>query len=298
MFGKNRNKKVGLCVMVVTAGLVLAIVWVILATPGTAWAEKGGKGKTGKVGGDVSGVIFSKVTFDYRGSDGVTSDGLGDYVDGVDRTEMRIGRNFDIRMDFNTHKKKDSLRTLRFPGGFPVPVLPPVEDPPGTPNPCWPTFDGLTTPDSGATGPTIPVGGLAQDAELVFHHQDHDDTPVGCCRGVGARLTVKDDNGETWFVWFARLYGLDCRDYMIVKRLPNLDLDGVDGPDNPGISQWKFSTSTTGRAYVYRDNNPPHAPTEFWGVVTLPMSGIIESLTDETEPTGSCDDFEDSVDCL
>lgn len=151
-----------------------------------------------------------------------------------------------------------------------------------------------TTPGEGAIGPTIELA--AQDAELLIKHEDHDDTPVGCCRGVGARLKVKDDNGETWFVWFGVLYGLECRDYMIVERLPNLDLDGDGQPDNPGISQWKFSTA--GRGYVYRDNNPPHASTEFWGVVTLPMSGIIESLTDETEPAGSCDDFEDSVDCL
>lgn len=40
MFGKNRNKKVGLCVMVVTACLVLATLWAVLATPETALAVK------------------------------------------------------------------------------------------------------------------------------------------------------------------------------------------------------------------------------------------------------------------
>ena len=40
MFGKNRNKKVGLCVMVVTASLVLAGLWAVLATPETALANK------------------------------------------------------------------------------------------------------------------------------------------------------------------------------------------------------------------------------------------------------------------
>jgi hypothetical protein len=40
MFGKNRNKKVGLCVMVVTASLVLAGLWAVLATPETALAHK------------------------------------------------------------------------------------------------------------------------------------------------------------------------------------------------------------------------------------------------------------------
>jgi hypothetical protein len=40
MFGKNRNKKVGICVMVVTASLVLAALWAVLATPETALAKK------------------------------------------------------------------------------------------------------------------------------------------------------------------------------------------------------------------------------------------------------------------
>lgn len=40
MFGKNRNKKVGLCVMVVTACLVLTALWAVLATPETALAGK------------------------------------------------------------------------------------------------------------------------------------------------------------------------------------------------------------------------------------------------------------------
>ncbi len=47
MFGKNRKKTVGICVMVVTASLVLATLWAVLATPETALAKKpdGGGGK-------------------------------------------------------------------------------------------------------------------------------------------------------------------------------------------------------------------------------------------------------------
>jgi len=40
MLCKNRNKKVGLCVMVVTASLILAAIWVALAAPETALAAK------------------------------------------------------------------------------------------------------------------------------------------------------------------------------------------------------------------------------------------------------------------
>ncbi len=58
MFGKNRNKKVGLCVMVVTASLVLAALWAVLATPETALAHHrpghgGGKGGGGNKGESV-----------------------------------------------------------------------------------------------------------------------------------------------------------------------------------------------------------------------------------------------------
>ncbi len=40
MFGKNRKKKVGLCVMVVTSCFILAGLWAVLATPETALAKK------------------------------------------------------------------------------------------------------------------------------------------------------------------------------------------------------------------------------------------------------------------
>ena len=39
MFGKNRKKKVGLCVMVVTSCFILAALWAVLATPETALAK-------------------------------------------------------------------------------------------------------------------------------------------------------------------------------------------------------------------------------------------------------------------
>jgi hypothetical protein len=125
----------------------------------------------------------------------------------------------------------------------------------------------------------------------VINGEDHDDTPVGCCREVSARLTIKDDRDETWIIRFGNNISAGgslfapCGDNVIVKRLPNVS----------GKSQWEFSTE--GLGYVYRDNNPPHTATEFWGSVSLPFSGIIESLTDELEPEGDCSDFSDCVDC-
>jgi len=70
MFGKN--KKVGLCVMVVTASLVLAALWAVLTTPETALAEPGkGKGGGGGGGGDQPCVTFDDLARDdVRSDDG------------------------------------------------------------------------------------------------------------------------------------------------------------------------------------------------------------------------------------
>lgn len=286
MLWKNRNRKVGLCMMGVTA-MVMAVLWTVLTTPETTMA---GKGNGGRVGGDVSGWIFSKVTFDSGGA--VESDGNGEYIDGVDRTEMRIGRNFNIIMDFNTHNKKESIRKLKFTIGPLTEVFP---------GPCYPSLSDnrvITERTPGIAEPTI--ADLADDAKLEIYGQDHDDSMLNCKRYVNARFTIKDDNGQNWYIYFGRRqwangsYYSPCGSCVIVTRLHNLDSDdpGVE-PDYPGIAQWKFSTEDDGNGnsigYVYRDNNPPHAPTEFWGTINLPFSGIIESLTDEPKGTECLD---------
>ena len=73
--------------------LVLAVILISLSN--VASAAKGGNGKgkgngggnDGDVGGDVSGWIYCRVTFNDSGP--VQSDGLGEYLDGVDRAESR-----------------------------------------------------------------------------------------------------------------------------------------------------------------------------------------------------------------
>jgi hypothetical protein len=62
MFGKNRKKKVGICVMVVTASLVLAGIWAVLATPETALAHKTDPKHHGKDKDDGGGEGFAEVT--------------------------------------------------------------------------------------------------------------------------------------------------------------------------------------------------------------------------------------------
>ena len=73
MFGKNKKKKVGLCLMVVTACLVLAGLWAVLATPETALAKKPtdpGGGGGGKGGAAPNCVIFDGGDDSVRSDDG------------------------------------------------------------------------------------------------------------------------------------------------------------------------------------------------------------------------------------
>lgn len=295
----NKKKSLQMCLMVVATCIVLAGVCAVLGTNGTVWAAPpDGKGK-GNVGGDVSGAIFCKVTFDdvqFSGANALIGDDDPDYgdtyVDGVDRAEIAIGRNRTIQMDFNSHSKKDSIRNLVLAAGFDV-----------SSTTCAPQpqeVDGLIVIDLDNPPSPLPYfdpanNGLIADAKLVIKGEDHDDTPIDCQRYVNAVLEVKDDNGETWFVYYgSRESGggstfARCGSCVVVKRLENVD------NQDPGISRWEFSTE--GHGYVYRDNNPPHNPTEFWGVVDLPFSGAIESLSNEPLPTATCDEFTDSTLC-
>ncbi len=83
MFGKNRKKKVGICVMVVTSCFILATLWAVLATPETALAVKPdkppGKDKDGGGDGTCCSLNFC-ITF--RENDAIGSDGLDEDDDG------------------------------------------------------------------------------------------------------------------------------------------------------------------------------------------------------------------------
>lgn len=111
MFGKNRNKKVGLCVMVVTASLVLAGLWAVLATPETALAKKPdkppGQDKPDKPGGGGGKYLYLDVFFDDDGLDRVKSDGLGTYSHGKDKVIALAYKRF--RLDTT---KKGGKRTV------------------------------------------------------------------------------------------------------------------------------------------------------------------------------------------
>ena len=95
MLWKNRNRRVGLCVTVVAGCLILAVVWAVLAMPETALAKK-------------PEVLHGSIRFEDRAGDKIKSDGGGDYVNGVDFTEIGLGTHFSVTVNL----KKNAGRTV------------------------------------------------------------------------------------------------------------------------------------------------------------------------------------------
>lgn len=307
MLRKNRNQKSVRSLRALIGCQILVLAVALMFISGVASAAKGGNGKGGgnggNVGGDVSGWIYVDALFDddnHREPDianGLVSDGQGAYSEDVDRVAAAVGRNRNIGIDLNTHKKKASIRKFKIQhaggAGFP-PLEVSCAD-----LVCFPTLGSgnpITCPPD-PLYPQLEADASVPDAKLQMLGEDHDDTPVGCTRHVNARLEFTDVNGETWWVfWGSRASAggsshAPCGSCVTVKRLPNLDAA------DPGISQWAFSTESPHVGYLYRDNNPPHGPSEFHGTVILPFSGLITSQTMEPQPTGLCDDFSDSLGC-
>ena len=106
MFGKNRNKKVGLCLMVVTASLVLAVLWAVLGVPGSAL----GAGKSGGKKGSGQGALHGCITLRDADGDRVLSDSIGNkYCDGEDSTILGLLEFFRFK---NKLKKNGAGRRL------------------------------------------------------------------------------------------------------------------------------------------------------------------------------------------
>ena len=180
MFGKNRNKKVGLCVMVVTASLALATVWAVLATSETALAHKNeadpdhshGKGSEGD--GD-----FKDIPVCIEGLDGgVKTDGKdgGNYCASERGVTAFVGRRRAIKLGF----KKNSNRTILLTLGGPI-------DP----------IDGDPTPTAGEE-PTLSGGKMVEPEFRVALLQNVSNMDVGAELLTTGRLTFLDNNGTVW----------------------------------------------------------------------------------------------------
>lgn len=286
---------------------VLMLAVALVAIPGTALAAKGGGkggGNGGNVGGDVSGWISIDVLVDDHHVHLGTANGLvsdvydqnGDpvpYQSNIDRVEAAVGRNRNINIGLNSHKSKPSVRKFRFQyvdalGGL-VAGFPPLDTScQDTVPDCQSEKPFFCAPEP--MSPVLAADGSAPNASLSIKGEDHDDSPVGCVRHVNAVLQVTDVDGMLWHVYFGSrpsgggTAGSPCASCVTVEHLPN-----IDGADT-GFSQWQVSTEWPHTAYLFRDDNPPHAPTEFHGTVTLPFSCTITSQTEEPvpDPAGEC----------
>lgn len=238
--------------------------------------QAAGKGNGGNVGGDVSGWIFSQVSLDDFPGAGIVSDTGAPYVDGQDLVEALVGRNFNIRLALNTKKGKRS-RSFQFPNGFTV--IPNGACAALLSTPCEPQLSDAPVVCSTTDGPDL-LNDRAVPAEFEILGQDHDDSPVGCVRHVNARLRLTDKNGQGWWVFFGSkapangVLQAPCSSCVTIERKNNV----------AGKAVWSFFNESPFVGYLYRDNQPPHFPSELVGIVSLPFSGTITSLTSEPEP--------------
>ena len=248
--------------------------------------NRGGGNNTGDVGGDGSGWIFCQLVLDDGIGNYLESDDLGPYLDGIDRSEIRVGRNRYMSFDLNTHNRKAAIRTFNLWGDLPV-----VVDVDGF------VYDGASIvnsglpcepqPDSGeitvaALDPDLAANqwNLLPDAAVEVFGEDHDDAAVGCIRHLGVRISFTDRSGEQWYLGYGGRNMTPCADCVLVTRLPNLDDDG--DPATPGLAQWHIATEGAGLAYLY--HRPPNQPLALHSIVQVPFSAVLSSLTQEEEP--------------
>lgn len=226
------------------------------------------------------------------------------YFHGEDGGLIDVGENFSIYLDPNDTGNTDPPRSFTFPEGISVEAglscseLPSACLPDlgttrikGTDQPAWQCGDG--------SEPVLPVGdpilrGRAKDAFLFINGDNHDDTPVGCARHVNARIILLDSNDKEWRIHFGGridrggFLGSPCGSCIVAERLPNTS-------DGRGV--WRFYTESPHWGYLYSESDNRKIR-NFYGIVSLPFSGIVVSLAPEPEPTAlACEDFEDATSC-
>ena len=228
MLWKNRNKKVGLCLMVVTSCFILAALWAVLATPETALAHKDeadpdhshGKGSEGD--GD-----FKDIPVCIEGlAGGVKTDG-GNYCASERGVTAFVGRRRSIVLRF----KKNSNRTILLTLGSSIGTID------GDPNPTVPGEE-----------PNLDESGKTVEPEFrVALLQNVSNMEVDSELQTTGRLTFLDEDGTVWGLFWG----------------PNdwaggFDLTNTNNAAPPVSitrnSDVKWSVTTTGdnRAYLWK----------------------------------------------
>lgn len=257
-----------------------------------AWnTEAANNGRTGASTKDYD--IYAQIWLDDTTTNpdessapsGVIDDGKGSYINDVDRVMARVGATRDIYLHLNTQTKRTAIRHLMLNGGFPEFVAPAF-----LPQNCNPSGLSPTGERPVFNSDEVRIGFLQ-----IFGNDIDDQPPgVGVVRHLDARWVFGDDAGRTWTVYFGAwpiftgsndstgfVYA-PCGSCMQVERL-------VTGSDK---SRWRFWTEGQGPnhlhvGYLYYYPGDPTAPQVFAGIVSLPISGTVESLTSEPTPLPS-----------
>ena len=220
MFDKNRNKTVGLCVMVVTASLILAGIWAVLATPETALAAQG----KGKGGGD-----FKDIPVCIEGLAGGVKTDAENYCASERGVTAFVGRRRAIALRF----KKNSNRTILLTLGS---LIATIDGDPQTPSGEEPTLSEEKTVE-----PELQVALL----------QNVSNMDVGSALQTTGRLTFLDENGTVWGLFWGP------NDWAGGFDLTNIHDDAppvlvTRKPDLGGLRQWSVTTPGDNRAYLWK----------------------------------------------
>lgn len=203
MLWRNRNKKVGLCAMVVMTSLVLVGIWAVLATPEAALAKKPGDG-----GGVLNGSATFRDAVDPL--DRVSSDGGGPYYDSANGrkgdTILDLGDAFfRLQVKKNLRKNEGRWFDLDFENlqvvdseGNPIPFDPEIFKPE---NPyVWSLHVQGTLQDWRAQELNVPV---LRDGDIYFGNNGNDEAHINYGAGSswdGDQLTVTRIGDDVWTI--------------------------------------------------------------------------------------------------
>ncbi|MHC4536238.1 MAG: hypothetical protein ACYS6K_19985 [Planctomycetota bacterium] len=196
MLWKNGNKRIGLCVVVVTCCLLLGAIWVVLATPETVLAAKPEPGENpggNVVKQDIPGVVT-------LGTGSITDDGAtpSEYSDSEAGTTCFIGRRRGIWVSLS----KNSPRSMNLTLGTLVAdsfSIGDVEISQGDD----PWGDQIMSPEA-VNNLTEPEGAIYQVDLGIAPFQNVSGLPKDSTLDASTKLHFLDVEGNQWGLYFGR----------------------------------------------------------------------------------------------
>jgi hypothetical protein len=176
-----------------------------------------------------------------------------------------VGRRRNCWLDLTNTAARTLRLDLTAPASCALSVTVDVDELAG----CDPCDDGT---------PALPAGGVAPVEFDLIAGENLDDMAVGTVHEDNARLRF-EVGGEGWVLYWGP-YQVPggwtyCPDASPV-RITRTD------PDT-----WTIQTTGDHLACLYREENPPHRPTEYHGQFTVPFSATVTALEPQADPVGS-----------